>query len=155
MKTVNALVVVAHHEEIGFILPVAHEQFHDLVLGATGVLVFVDQDVLELFLIAEQDIGFGFEQPDDPVDHVVEIVPVFLIEQGLVDGEAIDGGFEFFHPLYFILAFYGELMIAFFAFAFVVEAIGFWDHLLDVSVDLLMQPFDFPAFAFDGGEQTG
>jgi hypothetical protein len=49
------------------------EKAHQHVLGVVGVLVLVDQHVLEAVLVSRQDIGMNSEQIDGEHQEVVEI----------------------------------------------------------------------------------
>ena len=53
-KAIDGLVAVADHGDVVVLL--AEEQ-HDLVLGAVGVLVLVDKDVLEATLVVLEHLG--------------------------------------------------------------------------------------------------
>ena len=75
LESVDALVVISHHEYIGLI-PVRDEQAHQLILRAAGVLLFVNEYKLIFFLIAGEQILILFKGADHPVDHIVEIISV-------------------------------------------------------------------------------
>ena len=58
----------------------------DLVLGHVGVLVLVDQDVLESLAIVLEHVGVLAEQLDDLHQQVVEVHRPGLLKAGLVLG---------------------------------------------------------------------
>jgi hypothetical protein len=62
----------------------AGEQEDDLVLGSVGVLVLVDEDVLEALLVVLQHIGTRAEQAHGDGEQVVEVHGARLLEAGLV-----------------------------------------------------------------------
>ena len=69
-KCVDRLVAVADRGDLAAVLGEQHGQ---LVLGEVGVLVLVDQDVLEALLVAAQDVGVVAEQLDGLHQQIVEV----------------------------------------------------------------------------------
>ena len=51
LESINALVVIAHHKAIGFVLPIINQFIKDVILDSTCILVFVDQNILKLLLV--------------------------------------------------------------------------------------------------------
>ena len=58
----------------------------DLVLGGVGVLVLVDEDVLEALLVVRQHVGMVAEQLDGLHQQVVEVHRTGLQQAGLIVG---------------------------------------------------------------------
>ena len=67
---VNGLIVIAHHGECG---TAARQQLDHLVLAIVGVLIFVDQQIAQLLLPAQQGFGMFLEQLHRQMNQVVEI----------------------------------------------------------------------------------
>ena len=57
---------------------------HDLVLGPVGVLVLVDEDVLEALLVVLEHVGMLVEQPHGDREQVVEVHGAGPLQPGLV-----------------------------------------------------------------------
>ncbi len=72
---VDALVLVAHHADV---LVLAAEQLHQLVLGAVGVLVFVDEEIAVAAVVTLAHFGRDLEQPHGLEQEVVEVEGVGL-----------------------------------------------------------------------------
>ena len=81
--TVDRLIGVTDDEEI---LVFLCERFDENVLHPVGVLVLVDQDVLESFLIALQHAGLCIEELQRQNQQIVELDGVRLAQQPLVFG---------------------------------------------------------------------
>ena len=64
-KRVHGLVAVADYEHV---LVFVAELQDNVVLCRVGVLVFVDEDMLEAFLIVAEGVGVGGEQFDGDVE---------------------------------------------------------------------------------------
>ena len=62
------------------------EQQDELVLRRVGVLVLVDQDVLEALLVVREHVGVLAEQRDGVHEQVVEVHRAGLLQAGLVLG---------------------------------------------------------------------
>ena len=69
-EAVDGLVVVPHHADI-FMSP--GQQGGEQVLQVVGVLVLVDENVTEFFLIIFQNVIMLLEQPDGVQDDIVEV----------------------------------------------------------------------------------
>jgi len=79
-ELVDALVIIADHRQPA----VSQEQIDDFVLDVVGVLKFVDEDVLEILLIAFSDLGKpGKEVPGQEQD-VIEIDRIAAFEQFVI-----------------------------------------------------------------------
>ncbi|MNX81717.1 hypothetical protein D3C86_1134120 [compost metagenome] len=82
-ERVDALVHVAHHAQV----VVARGQQRDqLVLGLVGVLVLVDQDVLEALAVLVEHVGGGPEEAHRQEEQVVEVQGVLAHQLLLVIG---------------------------------------------------------------------
>ena len=57
---VDGLILVTHGADV---MPRAREHSHELVLRAVGVLVFINQDVLETLVVIFANAGSRFQQP--------------------------------------------------------------------------------------------
>ena len=64
----------------------AGEEQDDLVLRHVGVLVLVDEDVLESLVVVLEHVGVGAEQPHGVDEQVVEVHRPGLQQAGLVLG---------------------------------------------------------------------
>ena len=82
-EPVHRLVAVTDDADV---LVTAGEQQDDLVLGLVGVLVLVDEDVLEAPPIVIEDVGVLAEQPHGVDQQVVEVHRAGLEQPGLVLG---------------------------------------------------------------------
>ena len=80
-KPVHRLVGVANDRDV---LVAAGEQEDDLVLRLVGVLVLVDEDVLEALAVRLEHVGVIAEQPDGVDEQVVEVHRPGLVQPGLV-----------------------------------------------------------------------
>ena len=80
-ELVDRLVGVPDHADVPVLLA---QQDDELVLGPVGVLVLVDQHVLEALLVLGQHVGGGLEQPDGVDQEVVEVHGPGPLESGLV-----------------------------------------------------------------------
>ncbi len=80
------MIGVAHHADV---LVAAGEEQDDLVLGLVGVLVLVDEDVLEPLAIALEHVGVLAEQAHDVGEQVVEVHRACLLEARLVLAEDV------------------------------------------------------------------
>ena len=78
---VDALVVVAHDAEVAML---AGEMAHHQVLRPVGVLVLVDHDVFEPFLVLLEHLRVAIEQPDRPHQQIVEVERVVLLEKRVI-----------------------------------------------------------------------
>ena len=54
LESINALVVIAHHKAIWFVLPIINKLIEDVILDSTCILVFVHQNILKLLLVGNQ-----------------------------------------------------------------------------------------------------
>ncbi len=79
--TVDRLVGIADHR---YLVMSSGKLQHELVLCPVGVLVLVDQDVLEALLVCGQDVGVVPEQPDGDPQQVVEVHRVRRHQPALV-----------------------------------------------------------------------
>ena len=77
----QALVAVSND---GDVLVLCAQHHHDLVLGSVGVLVLVDQDVLEALLVAAQDVWVVAEQQHGVREQVIEIHRTCLQQAELI-----------------------------------------------------------------------
>ena len=82
-KFVHALIRVTHHAHVAVAVG---EEEHHLVLGLVGVLVLVDEDVLEALAVVLENVGMLAEQLDGVGEQVVEVHRPGLEEAGLVLG---------------------------------------------------------------------
>ena len=82
-EAVHALVVIADDRDL---LVLGGERQGDLVLRHVGVLVLVDQHVLEPLLVVRQHVGVGAEQLDRLHQQIVEVHRPGLQQAGLVIG---------------------------------------------------------------------
>ena len=78
---VDALGVIPHHHHIAV---VGGESVDEFGLEAVGILVFIDEDVLELMLVVRGDIGVGGEKREGFREEVIEVQRVCLALAGLV-----------------------------------------------------------------------
>ena len=85
METHNALIWIAADHDVGAVAPVLGEQMDNLVLGVVGILIFVDQKIVEALLIVEQQIVTGAESVSDHANHVFKIEPFGRGQRGLVE----------------------------------------------------------------------
>ncbi len=67
---VDALAVVAHH---GDVLVARGQRLHDAILHQVGVLVLIDEDVLEAALVLHHRIGMVAEEQRGVIEQVVEV----------------------------------------------------------------------------------
>src|SRR2546422_3350926 len=77
----HALVVISHHADVAVLL---REGADDEILRAVGILVFVDEDVLEAILILLFDVRRLAKQSHDLQQQVVKIQGVLLPQRALV-----------------------------------------------------------------------
>ena len=87
---INALVLVAHRADV---LSLAGEQLHQLVLGAVGVLVLIDQQIAVAALVALAGFRGDFEQANGLQQQVVEVEGVAFEQLGLVALEDVGDAF--------------------------------------------------------------
>ena len=80
-EPVHRLVGVADDAHV---LVAAGEQQDDLVLRLVGVLVLVDEDVLEALAVVLEDVGVVAQQADGVDEQVVEVHRPGLVQPGLV-----------------------------------------------------------------------
>ena len=80
-KHVDRLIVIPHDREVPVL---AGEMADHQILGAVGVLVLVDHDVLESLLVLLEHLGMAVEQPHGPHQQVVEVERAVLLENGVV-----------------------------------------------------------------------
>ena len=83
-EAVDRLVAVADHGDVAV---AAGEQQHELVLGDVGVLVLVDEDVLEALAVGLEDVGMLAEQRHRVDEQVVEVHRPGGVQPALVLGE--------------------------------------------------------------------
>ena len=105
-ETINALIIITNYKDIGLLTPIIDQQFNQHILRSAGILVFIHQNILILFLVIGQQVWVFFKCPDHPIDHVVKIITVTHTHHLLKAIVFVDGGPQFFHffPLlcYFI-----------------------------------------------------
>ncbi len=104
LEPVDGLIVVAYDKHIR-VIPEIDEQFHHLILGSAGILVFIHQDVLIFFLVAAQQVFILPKSPDHPVDHIIIIVASFIAHQLLVTVKFVYGCTQFGHAFGLFLEF--------------------------------------------------
>ena len=80
---INALEVVAHHHEVAVGLD---EHVHQFCLDGIGILVFVDQHILEFLLVKSTDALVFGEQPVRMEEQVVEIHGIGFALSLLISG---------------------------------------------------------------------
>ena len=66
----QALVAVAHDADVAVLLGEGEDE---LVLDGVGVLVLVDEDVLEAAVVVLEEVGLGLEELDGLAEQVVEV----------------------------------------------------------------------------------
>src|SRR5258708_8373470 len=88
LEPIDALVVVTYYKDIGLV-PIADEQADQPVLGAAGILVFVDQDILIPFMVAGQELFVLFKGPNYPINHIVKTIPLLLLHQSLQSAKSL------------------------------------------------------------------
>ena len=80
-EAVNALVIVAHHADIA---PVAAEQAGEQILDMVGILILVNQHILEFALVVFPDLRFLLQKLYGYVENVVKIQGVVVLQPLLV-----------------------------------------------------------------------
>ena len=80
-ELVDRLVAVADDADVVVLLGQGQ---HEVVLDDVGVLVLVDQDVLEAALVVGEEVGLGVEELDGLGEEVVEVHGPGALEAGLV-----------------------------------------------------------------------
>ena len=84
---VNGLIVIAHSGEFcPLIFGVAHQVFEQLVLGNIGVLVFIHQEVIDLFVPALCDIRKASHQLQRQAQKIIKINALVCTQAVLVLG---------------------------------------------------------------------
>ena len=78
---VDTLVLIPHHAEVPA-LP--GQELENVVLGAVGVLVLIDQNPAEAFPVSIQNIGMFFEKPSRHEEQIVEVDRARFPKAGLV-----------------------------------------------------------------------
>jgi hypothetical protein len=81
-EAVDRLILIADRDDVS-LLP--HQQFHEHVLGAVRVLIFVDEEVAEAAVQLGPDIVVLLEQHHVVPDEIVEIHGVELFEPPLIE----------------------------------------------------------------------
>ena len=100
LKAKDRLVVISHNKNIGLI-PVTDQHFNQCILRSTCILVFIHQHILELFLVLGKDLSVVFENTNDPVDHVIKVVPLLVLHHFLELLKFLDGSLQLGHLVFF------------------------------------------------------
>ena len=86
LKTENTLFVITDDKDIGGFFPVLGEKVDESILGSVSILIFIYQEVLELFLKLETEVFIFLELVDDTVDHVLKVIVSCVFQILLVAG---------------------------------------------------------------------
>ena len=100
LKAKDRLIVITHNKNIRLI-PVTDQHFNQCILGSTGILVFIHQHILELFLVLGKDLPVVLENINDPVDHVIKVIPLVVLHHFLELLKFLDSSFQFGHLVLF------------------------------------------------------
>src|SRR5205823_14995726 len=122
---------------------------------SAGILVFVYQYILKLFLITPQHVLIVLKSINDPVDHIVKIIAVAGPHHLLKHGELPAGGPQFFY-LFFLFLYLVPPNISFLIFfggAFADVFITAW-KIINVFIDLSAYKIRRPAFFFHQAEKS-
>ena len=95
-ETVDALRIVAHHADI---LVKSRQPLDNQILREVGILILVDEDILEPVLIFEQRLGRIAQEDIHKVEQVVEIHGVRLVQTVVVFGEDLRNHRLVGHPV--------------------------------------------------------
>ena len=100
LKAKDRLIVITHNKNIRLI-PVTDQHFNQCILGSTGILVFIHQHILELFLVLGKDLPVVLKNIDDPVDHVIKVIPLVVLHHFLKLLKFLDRSLQLGHPVLF------------------------------------------------------
>ncbi|OPZ77934.1 MAG: hypothetical protein BWY77_01602 [bacterium ADurb.Bin431] len=80
---IDGLVIVADHADIAV---AGGEHLESHILGVVGILILVDEDITEAFLIVLEDQGIELEELNGFDEQVIEIHGIVFAQTGLVGG---------------------------------------------------------------------